>query len=894
MRFHALAFAAVVLIVMAGCNKPSQDAITTVLPDQLERTWIGPDFYANRFMDWRINDGRIECLEGRSEKPMRTLHLLTRALSEKPGSVSMSVRTGPLVPYDSAHTNTWTGFLLGAGGAHVDYRISSLTHHWPGDDGGLIVGLDGTGAIVVRDNTNPDAPKGPASSITVDAWPLIEPDSTNVMGVPTTDIRLALQAEPDGAAYMLHVTAQDAKTGAPISSARYSGIPVEQLTGNVALVSHNSPRMEGPGYWFTEWDLDGTKVERHDDRAFGPIMGTQYTVSGDVLKMTAQLAQLGASDTRSAHLEINRNNSWERVASGELIDHSFTVPFRVENWIDTKDVPYRVTYELRSKGGATTPHSFSGVIRQPRLEDEEFVLASLNCQNMSRGRNLVWNHSAIWYPHTELSAAVAKHDPDLLFFAGDQIYESGLAGIIRKPVDKAILDYQYHWLRFVWAFRDLMRDRPTVTLPDDHDVYHGNIWGDGGKRAFGELRPMSDHGGYIMDPKFVNAVHETQVSHLPDPYDPTPIEQDISVYYTALNYGGISFAIVADRMWKSTPRLVLPEADVWNGWPKNPDFDATAITEANLLGPRQLAFLEDWAHDWAGGTWMKVMLSQTLFSNLATLPAGANDDRVVPRMRFADPDEYIADDHLGIDMDSNGWPQAGRNRALRIIRKGFAFHIGGDQHLGSFVRYGIDAFNDGPNAFISPAIANIWPRRWFPPTPGANRKPGAPPYTGEHLDGFGNRITVYAVANPVRSGREPEELYDRVPGYGIIRFRADDRTITSEAWPRWVDPSDPDPMLYPGWPVTVDQRDNYGRKAAGYLPTLVVEGMANPVVRVIEEASGEVLYTLRMNGSAFVPKVFDAAATYTVRIGEPGTDKMQELPGLMIGGESLDSLTIVF
>ncbi len=894
MKFHVLALASVAVIVMAGCNKPSQDTITAALPDQLERTWIGPEFYANRFMDWRIIDGRIECLEGRSEKPMRTLHLLTRTLSEEPGAVSMSVRTGPLAPDDSAHTNTWTGFLLGAGGAHVDYRISSLTHHWPGEDGGLIVGLDGTGAIVVRDNTSPDAPKGPASNITVDAWPVIEPDSTNVTGAPATDVRLALQAEPDGTTYRLHVTAQDANTGAPLGSAHYSSIPAEQLTGNVALVSHNSPRMEGPGYWFTEWELDGAKVEQHDGRAFGPIMGTQYTVSGGVLKMTAQLGQLGASDTRTAHLEVNQNDSWARVATGQLMDHSFTVPFRVENWVHTEDVPYRVTYELRSNGGTTTPHSFSGVIRHPRLENGEFVLASLNCQNMSKGRDLVWNHNAIWYPHAELSAAVAKHDPDLMFFAGDQIYESGLAGIIRDPVDKALLDYQYHWLRFVWAFRDLMRDRPTVTLPDDHDVYHGNIWGDGGKRAFGDLRPMSDHGGYMMDPKFVNAVHETQVAHLPDPYDPTPIEQDISVYYTTLNYGGISFAIVADRMWKSTPRLVLPEADIWNGWPKNPDYDPTMITEANLLGPRQLSFLEDWAHDWTGETWMKVMLSQTLFSNLATLPAGANDDRVVPRMRFADPGEYIADDHLGVDMDSNGWPQAGRNRALRTIRKGFAFHVGGDQHLGSFVRYGIDAFNDGPNAFISPAIANIWPRRWFPPMPGANRKPGAPPFTGEHLDGFGNRMTVHAVANPVRSGREPEALYDRVPGYGIIRFRADDRTITSEAWPRWVDPSDPDPMLYPGWPVTVNQEDNYGREAAGYLPTLVVEGMANPVIRVIEEASGEALYTLRINGSTFVPKVFDAAATYTVRIGEPGTDKMQDLPGLMAVDAASDSLTIAF
>ena len=25
-----------------------------------------------------------------------------------------------------------------------------------------------------------------------------------------------------------------------------------------------------------------------------------------------------------------------------------------------------------------------------------------------------------------------------------------------------------------------MKDRPSVVIPDDHDVYHGNIWGLGG------------------------------------------------------------------------------------------------------------------------------------------------------------------------------------------------------------------------------------------------------------------------------------------------------------------------------------------------------------------------------------------------------------------------------
>ena len=44
--------------------------------------------------------------------------------------------------------------------------------------------------------------------------------------------------------------------------------------------------------------------------------------------------------------------------------------------------------------------------------------------------------------------------------------------------------------------------------------------------------------------------------------------------------------------------------------------------------------------------------------------------------------------------------------------------------------------------------------------------------------------------------------------------------------------------------------DNDGRKVAGYLPELVFEGGANPVVQVIEEATGEILYTVRARGTA--------------------------------------------
>ena len=117
-----------------------------------------------------------------------------------------------------------------------------------------------------------------------------------------------------------------------------------------------------------------------------------------------------------------------------------------------------------------------------------------------------------------------------------------------------------------------------------------------------------------------------------------------------------------------------------------------------------------------------------------------------------------------------------------------------------------------------------------------------------------------------------------MPGYGVVHFDKKERTITMECWSRWADPHD-DSQQYPGWPKTITMQDNYARKASAYLPTIEVTGMAEPVVQVIDEFDGEIVYTLRIKGNLFRPRVF-REGSYTVKVGEPGTEKMKILPGI--------------
>jgi hypothetical protein len=82
-----------------------------------------------------------------------------------------------------------------------------------------------------------------------------------------------------------------------------------------------------------------------------------------------------------------------------------------------------------------------------------------------------------------------------------------------------------------------------------------------------------------------------------------------------------------------------------------------------------------------------------------------------------------------------------------------------------------------------------------------------------------------------------------------------------------VDVSDPAAKQYTGWPKTVKQEENYGRKATGWLPTVEVAGATDPVVRVDDEATGEMVYCIRIKGTSWRPKVFKPGR-YTVTVGE--------------------------
>lgn len=542
------------------------------------------------------------------------------------------------------------------------------------------------------------------------------------------------------------------------------------------------------------------------------IIATMYSVSDRIMKMTAILDFESEHQGKNVVLEIKKKGEWLQVAKSPLILDGHSAHFRVEGWDQSKDILYRVLH-----GTSIWP----GTVRHDPVEKETIVVAGFTGNAGGNTKEDIVRH-------------IKAHDPDLLVFTGDQVY--GRNHQVNFPKN------------FCLPFRELLRNTPSILLPDDHDVGQGNLWGDAGKN--------------YTQIDYTKMVQRVQTAHMPDPYDPTPVAHGIGVYYTAFRIGRVGIAIVEDRKFKSNYKDFWAKGNVVKAG--NSDFSAAKVNDpkAVLLGQRQLKFLKEWSADWKGQD-QKLVVSQTVLGGTAT------------HIKRTDGKPILA------DFDSNGWPKPGRDKALDAIRQGFAPVLCGDQHLATITQHGIDNWGDAGYALCVPSIQNFWPRYWKPGKLGGNHIDGMPPYTGNYTDGFGNKFTMWAAANPAPSGHEPAKIHDKAPGYGIMRFHCKTGKTTMECWPRYADPKDPTTGgQYPGWPKTITLEENYGRKAVAYLPTLEVMGVLHPVIQIIDESNGQTLYTIRTRTNTWRPKVF-AKGRYTIRAGDPDHGKMITKSGVL-------------
>lgn len=801
-----------------------------------DQLWVGKNFWANRIHDWQVRAGRLETLIPKASQLRRTVHRISSVINSRPDDFSLMVNTG--VVSGSATANSYSGFLIGAG-FRLDYRAASLIHNRHGKNGGLIAGMDHNGRAFIRDN---------------DIGNQLLAIAENAPEANTTQLKLRLNVQYLGdSQYRLTMIVADLD-GNQLNQVS-TVVGAERVMGNIALISN-------PGidpltkHWFNSFQGQGEKLINAPEREFGPIMFTSYTLSRQILTMNAQLPPVCNTDYTNIRLQRVDNDQWIDTATADMDSKAYTAQLRVFDWNDSEKIPVRVAVDVKHGQNVETAYYYAYIQADPKDRNEitiagftgrpGVILGPMGWIQQNSNQPFSWTESRLVVPHRELLGNAEKHNADLNFFSGDQIYEFDPNGFIDKTSDQnQVYDYLYKWYLYGWSVGNYIRNIPTIIIPDDHDVFQGNLWGENGRHSDTE-----EGGGYVYPANFIDIVQKTQTGSLPPPFDSTPVEQQISVYYTDIIYGGIGIALLEDRKFKSGPH--------------SPD------RPRKLLGDRQQVFLDQWVEDWQDQE-MKLVLSQAPFA-MSHTHSGSG-------FKLS-----------GLDLDSNGWPSDLRQNAVASFRKAFAPHFNGDQHLGLTLKHGIDNPADAVYSFSVPSMLNIFPRVWDP----ANRDdgPGDPAavYTGSFSDQHGNLIDVIAAANPNNyykpvDDSKPASKYDLGIGYGVMKINKAERSYEVAAWPVDADPTDITARPYEGWPIKFNQNENDGRIPIGYLPSVEAD-IPNPVVKVFEEPSNNLVYAKRLQESNFSAPVYKSEVTYKVELSDPNTGYLKIYTDLEIVNEN--------
>jgi len=328
----------VVALSFTACNDAGNENVIKFKND-FQRPWIGPEFWANPLQDWQVNNGRVECIVSGGD---RNLFLLTRELDESGSGFRTSVNVGALSD-DFSQQEGWIGFKIGVRGDYKDYRDNAVR----GD--GLPVGITTGGHLFIGRLDNDSKS--------------IQPDWNG--------FQLELIVE-DGSEELLSVLVAKNEAGEEIGRLE-KNIKADWVIGGVALACSAGKVPETPedrpeimygnwGFkegtrrkgdvraWFRDWRLSGEQLKEYPERSFGPVLWTQYTLSSQVVKMTAQMAPVGPDDDKLAYIDIESEGAWEERANAEIDRYSRIATFVLPDWSADEDIAYRIRYSCYTSG----------------------------------------------------------------------------------------------------------------------------------------------------------------------------------------------------------------------------------------------------------------------------------------------------------------------------------------------------------------------------------------------------------------------------------------------------------------------------------------------------------------------------------------------------------------
>lgn len=720
------------------------------IPDQ---TWLSYQFWCNSYLDWKVENHKVVAYPFFKNK--RTAHISGIHAEMNKSYYGIEFDLG----FFNSENTGYSGVLIGLGSKSNNAHSNLIIHNNRPQNEGLLYGCTKQGEFFLNEYQ---------SDSTLFSKRLDE-QATKWLH-DSIGLKLKYEYAPNLNQVVLTLSRIDSILIKDTVTHSFN------IEGNIALTYSNTQSYKAFS-WFDNLSLYGKGLQKSNNET-NLILSTFHNIQEDSLFLTAQLQPCKLATTDSIELYVISENEDTKE---ELIQFKYeydSLAHQIRFRTSLKYMHQNMDYEVRYKGYQSQKTiRYKGKLKKIK-EKNKLTLMTLNCNGYPFLHEGSYDYSNLWYPYEQITKGFEEFNPELLVFLGDQFYESRP----NMPIYKApfnYLDYLYKWNIYCLQFRGLTASTPTIILTDDHDVYHSNLWGNKGQRAQQidtNIIPtyyqenydtwQQDNGGYLMSDTFVNMAIRSQTSHLPQPYYRD--SSNVPNYYTSYQFGKFDFAILEDKKFKSPPSsLNIP---IYNGQPLNDSLTPKELNNDSLqlLGNKQLEFLTDFYQQ--NPNTMKIVLTQSAYAGLTTVDSASHPlkDR---------PAEKSNQHKLNRDMDTNGWPKTGRDKAMAIIGPQASLVLAGDQHLGSLVEL-YDTLGNGTYFFTTPSIANTWPRTWYPSNSDIKKNT-----LGEYEDGFGNKMKVRAVANPLNEVLAPIEINSKSPGFGIIELNKFWKTAKIHAYP---------------------------------------------------------------------------------------------------------------
>jgi|GEM_PF-5172566 len=615
--------------------------------------------------------------------------------------------------------------------------------------------------------------------------------------------------------------------GQPMVTLQHHDISPDRLAGHIGLVSdfkeENSTRWSAE---FAHWELRGDLLAHFPDRTLGPVYFAQHTLDGDQLYLTAQIAPINP-DIKTVELYIRTaDDDWEKKDEATIHPHARTASFIIENWKTDQSTEYKLSLTIHRLDDEVIDHPYQGVIPANPDDHDQVTLIAMSGEIRSDSF------------YRDLEGPSFLHKADITAFFIDRW--NGFDKVENLLSEETtILKYLHYWTLFGWAHQEIFQQIPSIIIEADEPApliseNDDDIEEENSDSSEKEKTDESDDLLSSGDELIKEVIHITQRSHLPG----TTIADDKnSRPWIRWEYGGIDLGILQMIDQKGKEEQI------------------TQIEET----------IKNWTKDWTNSE-MKVLLSPTVFRKVHDPHVETHqiDEEITEN---DDPEKN--DNHETTTDPITLSPFHSYNKIISLLRKAQITHIAGKHNPPSIIQYGEKDHGDANFAFTIPSLHMNPSLRWDPSIQPHRPILGRKRYTGDFEDNNGNKMTVFAVANPAPTADQESRRIENT-GYGIIQMDKKTKRIRFECQPLSIHSAPSHKNPFDDWPFEINQQDHFASRSSHFLPGIIIEGIEDPLVQITKKENDELVSIFRVRTSSS-PHVFrvEESGSYKIIISSP-------------------------